>query len=98
MAVGCIGTPPVQCAFDFFWSALPQLIAVVWLVAFLVFAAVLAVDLVSICVDIFTRATKWLPPRWLRSVVPRLAAVLLWLSPALVVGAAAVLAIKHLAH
>jgi hypothetical protein len=83
---------------DFFWSALPPLIAVVWLVAFLVFATLLAVDLISICVDIFTRATKWLPPLWLGSVMRRVTFALHLPFPVLVVGAAAVLAVMHLAR
>jgi hypothetical protein len=71
---------------------------VVWLVAFLVFGAVLAVDVVSICVDIFTRAKKWVPPPWLRPVMRRVAFALLMLLPVLFVGAAAVFAVMRLAR
>jgi hypothetical protein len=98
MAIDCVGSPLAQCAINFFWSALPLLIAVVWLVAFLGFGAVLAVDLVWICVDIFTRAKKWVPPPWLRTVMRRVAFALLILSAVLLVGAAAVFAVMHLAR
>jgi hypothetical protein len=95
MSIDCGGSPLAQCAIDFFWSALPLLIAVVWLVAFLGFGAVVAVDLVWICVDIFTRAKKWVPPPWLRPVMRRVAFILL---PVLLLGAAAVFAVMHLAR
>ena len=95
MSIDCVGSPLAQCAIDFFWSALPLLIAVGWLVAFLGFGALVAVDFVWICVDIFTRAKKWVPPPWLRPVMRRVAFILL---PVLLVGAAAVLAVMHLAR
>jgi hypothetical protein len=80
---------------------------VVWLAVFLGFAAVLAVGVVLIAVEIILRAQaagrrgiKGLPPPRPRSHVPRVvrrvAVALLMLSPVVLVGAAAVLAVMHL--
>lgn len=80
---------------------------VVWLAVFLGFAAVLAVGVVLIAVEIILcaraagrRGTKRLPPPRPRSHVSRVgrrvAVALLMLSPVVLVGAAAVLAVMHL--
>ena len=81
---------------DFFWSALPLLIGMVWLVAFLGFATMLVVDVVSIVVDIFAHArnTDTARLRSLLAVVARRVAFVLL--PVLVLGAAVLLAVMHL--
>ena len=96
MAIDCVAALSAQCTMDFFWSALPLLIGMVWLVTFLGFATMLVVDVVSIVVDIFAHArnTDTARLRSLLAVVARRVAFVLL--PVLVLGAAVLLAVMHL--